>query len=63
MNPESRWESVHICSQCGYVLNLDQIDLKAATTGIAVCPSCDWSGQINIQIIEKDTPSGDDGAC
>lgn len=61
MSPGSRWESVHICSQCGFVINLDQIDLMAATTGIAVCPSCDRSGQINIQIIEKETPPGNDG--
>jgi ribosomal protein L37AE/L43A len=51
---KKQWESVHRCPQCGYALNLDEIDLKAITTGIVSCPSCDRSGPIDIQIIERE---------
>ena len=47
------WESVHVCSKCGHVINLAELDLRAITTGIVSCPSCDWSGQIEIQVIDK----------
>jgi hypothetical protein len=45
---KTRWESVHICPKCGYVLNLAEIDLKTVTTGIVECPRCDWSGLMNL---------------
>jgi predicted RNA-binding Zn-ribbon protein involved in translation (DUF1610 family) len=48
----NRWESVHVCPGCGHVLKLNDIDLKAATTGLVFCPNCEWSGPIEIQIIE-----------
>ncbi len=47
------WESVHVCPNCGHVINLAELDLRAITTGIVTCPSCDWSGQIEIQIIDQ----------
>ena len=47
------WESVHVCPSCGRVINLAELDLRAITTGIVACPSCDWSGQIEIQIIDQ----------
>jgi predicted RNA-binding Zn-ribbon protein involved in translation (DUF1610 family) len=47
------WESVHVCPNCGQVINLAELDLKAITTGIVTCPSCDWSGQIEIQIVDQ----------
>jgi hypothetical protein len=47
------WESVHVCPNCGHVINLAELDLTAITTGIVTCPSCDWSGQIEIQIIDQ----------
>jgi len=60
MSPESsgeserkHWESVHTCPNCGYVINLENIDLRTMTTGIISCPKCDWSGSIEIEIIEK----------
>ncbi len=43
------WESVHVCPNCGHVINLAELDMKAITTGIVTCPSCDWSGQIEIE--------------
>ncbi|AXC12272.1 hypothetical protein ACPOL_2970 [Acidisarcina polymorpha] len=27
--------------------------MRAITTGIVTCPSCNWSGQIEIQIIDQ----------
>jgi hypothetical protein len=56
--PESkkRLESAHVCPRCAHVLNLADIDLKAITTGIVECPNCDWSGPIEIQIVENGTP-------
>lgn len=47
------WESVHVCPSCGYVINLADLDLRAITTGIVACLSCDWSGQIEIQIVHQ----------
>jgi len=29
------------------------LDLRAITTGIVTCPSCDWSGQIEIQVVDQ----------
>lgn len=55
-NDKTRWDSVHKCPQCGHAIKLSEIDLKAVTTGIVVCPNCDWSGQIEIQIIEREKP-------
>src|SRR5260370_30219276 len=46
-----RWESVHICPNCGHVINLAEIDLKAVTTGIASCPFCKLVSRIEIQFI------------
>ncbi len=47
------WESVHVCSNCRHVINLAELDLRAITTGIVICPKCDWSGQIEIQIVDQ----------
>ena len=47
------WESVHIGPRCGHIINLAELDLTAITTGIVACPNCDWSGQIEIQIINQ----------
>lgn len=50
-NEKRHWESVHKCSRCGYELNLEKLDLNETTTGIAACPRCEWSGQIDLQIV------------
>ncbi|RZU43661.1 hypothetical protein BDD14_5351 [Edaphobacter modestus] len=50
------WESVHICPKCDHVLNLAEIDLKTITTGIVSCLNCDWSGPIEIQMIDGTAP-------
>jgi predicted RNA-binding Zn-ribbon protein involved in translation (DUF1610 family) len=46
------WESAHVCPNCGHVINLAELDMQALTTGIVTCPSCDWSGQIEIQVVD-----------
>jgi hypothetical protein len=48
-----RWDCVHQCPQCGQITKLGDLDLKAATTGIVGCPTCTWTGQIEIQIVER----------
>ncbi len=48
-----RWDCVHQCPQCGHIINLGDLDLKAATSGIAACLNCTWTGQIEIQIVER----------
>jgi hypothetical protein len=50
---ETDWESVHKCSQCGYEHNLAKLDLRETTTGIATCPRCERSGQIDLQIVPR----------
>jgi transcription elongation factor Elf1 len=52
-NQRKLLDSMHICPQCGHAIRLNDIDLKAVTTGIVVCSKCDWSGQIQIQIVER----------
>jgi transcription elongation factor Elf1 len=47
------WESGHVCPNCGHIINLAELDMKAITTGIVTCPSCDWSGQIEIQVVDQ----------
>jgi hypothetical protein len=52
MNSGKKLVSAHICPKCGHVMNLAQIDLNAITTGILLCPICEWSGPIRIQIVD-----------
>lgn len=52
-NDEHSWESVHVCPRCCKVINLCELDMRAITTGIVICPSCEWSGQIEIQIVDQ----------
>jgi len=52
-NGKKQWDSVYACPQCGHEINLGEIDLMTVTTGIVDCPKCDWSGPIEIQIVER----------
>jgi ribosomal protein L37AE/L43A len=57
VNPSQiRWESSHVCPRCSLALNLADFDLRTITTGIVVCPKCDWSGPIEIRIVDGDAP-------
>ena len=51
-----RWDAAHKCPRCCHAFRLADFDLKAVTTGIVACPNCDWSGPIEIQIIERGKP-------
>jgi predicted RNA-binding Zn-ribbon protein involved in translation (DUF1610 family) len=46
-------ESVHVCPNCGNVVNLAELNLRAITTGMVTCPGCKWSGQIEIQVVDQ----------
>jgi hypothetical protein len=48
-------KSVHLCPQCGFSINLEEIGLRAATTGLVTCPTCDSSGPVLIGTAEKET--------
>lgn len=45
------WESVHICPNCCHTINLAEMDLRAITTGVVSGPRCEWSGAIEIKIV------------
>ncbi|HEY5212031.1 MAG TPA: hypothetical protein VIJ38_03320 [Acidobacteriaceae bacterium] len=51
-----RWDAAHKCPRCCHAFRLADFDLKAVTTGIFACPNCDWSGPIEIEIIERGKP-------
>lgn len=53
----SRWNCVHQCSHCRHTIPLQEMNLKAITTGIVRCPSCHRSGQIEIKIVEQAEPT------
>jgi hypothetical protein len=44
-----------VCPECGFSIELKNIGLTEATTGLITCPECDWSGKIEIDIIEKNS--------
>jgi hypothetical protein len=53
--PDGRktFHPVHVCPECGLAIELKDIGLPEATTGLITCPKCDWSGRIEIEIIES----------
>jgi predicted RNA-binding Zn-ribbon protein involved in translation (DUF1610 family) len=46
--------SAHVCPRCGFSIDLKDIGLRVGTTGLLTCPKCDWSGPVEIQIVDKD---------
>jgi hypothetical protein len=57
-NTKKHWESVHVCPNCAFLINLSQIDLRTITTGIVECPRWEWVGPIEIQVAEVDEEAG-----
>ncbi len=53
-NGKKGWESVHKCPKCGYMVNLDETDLRVIATGMISCPNCDWSGPVRIKIAKPE---------
>jgi predicted RNA-binding Zn-ribbon protein involved in translation (DUF1610 family) len=51
--PSDPWESVHVCPRCGHVINLERLDLRTIATGVISCPKCDWSGPVNIKVVQE----------
>jgi predicted RNA-binding Zn-ribbon protein involved in translation (DUF1610 family) len=45
--------SAHVCPQCGFAIYLRNIGLKEGSTGLITCPKFDWSGPIQIQIVDN----------
>jgi predicted RNA-binding Zn-ribbon protein involved in translation (DUF1610 family) len=50
--------SAHVCPQCGFSINLRDLGLRGGATGLVTCPQCDWSGPVEVQIIDKDLING-----
>ena len=46
------WKSVHVCPNCGLAIDLAELDMTAVTTGILTCPRCEWSGRIEITVVD-----------
>jgi hypothetical protein len=46
--------SAHVCPQCGFSINLKYLGLRAGATGVVTCSKCDWSGPIEIQIVDRE---------
>jgi hypothetical protein len=49
---KEHWESGQVCPKCERFINLADIDLLTVTSGVLDCPNCDWSGPIEIQVID-----------
>jgi ssDNA-binding Zn-finger/Zn-ribbon topoisomerase 1 len=45
--------SAHVCPRCGFPIDLEELGLRGGTTGLVTCPKCDWSGPVEIRIINK----------
>jgi hypothetical protein len=47
------WDHVHQCGACGHAIRIDQIDLKIIAAGVITCPKCEFSGPVNVKIIDE----------
>jgi hypothetical protein len=47
--------SAHVCPRCKFSIDLKDIGLRGAATGLITCPRCDWSGPVEIQIVDKES--------
>jgi hypothetical protein len=52
------WEHVHLCPKCAHMVPPDQIELGSIVLGVITCPKCEWSGTINLQIVERKDDRG-----
>jgi predicted RNA-binding Zn-ribbon protein involved in translation (DUF1610 family) len=46
--------SAHVCPRCGFSIDLKNIGLRGAATGLITCRKCDWSGPVEMQIVDKE---------
>jgi predicted RNA-binding Zn-ribbon protein involved in translation (DUF1610 family) len=54
--------SAHVCSQCGFSINLKDLGVRGGATGLVTCPNCNWSGPVNIQIVDGSRASANRAA-
>ncbi len=52
---QKQWESANVCPQCGHVVLLKDIGQMERSTGVIMCPICNWSGPVNITIVERNS--------
>lgn len=50
----TKWNSAHVCPECAYPIDLEELGLRGSTTGLVTCPKCDRSGPIEIGVVSKD---------
>lgn len=43
---------VHVCVHCGRAIRREELEGRAHTTGIFVCPECGAEGPLNLEIRE-----------
>jgi hypothetical protein len=60
-NGQKQWESVHQCPKCGHTVNLGEIDLRAISMGMIVCPIGEWSGLSTSRLWSRKTPTNSPG--
>jgi DNA-directed RNA polymerase subunit RPC12/RpoP len=50
---KTSWEHVHQCGTCGHPTRIDHIELKIIAAGVITCPKCEFSGPINVKIVDE----------
>ncbi len=50
---------VHVCVHCGSAIRREELEGRAHTTGIFVCPKCGAEGPLNLEIREMNESGPD----
>jgi ssDNA-binding Zn-finger/Zn-ribbon topoisomerase 1 len=61
-NEPKQLKRAHVCPQCGFSITLKDHGLRGRAVGIVTCPKCDWSGPVNIQIVDSSRASANRAA-
>jgi hypothetical protein len=48
---------VHVCIHCGNPFRREEVEGRAHTTGLFLCPKCEVEGPLNIEIREVNDAS------
>jgi transcription elongation factor Elf1 len=46
--------SAHVCPQCSHASSLKGLPLLERSMGVITCPQCNWSGPVDIGVVEED---------
>jgi predicted RNA-binding Zn-ribbon protein involved in translation (DUF1610 family) len=46
--------SAHLCPQCGHAISLKGLALLERSMGLITCPQCNWSGPVDIGVVEQE---------